>query len=45
MKILLVSDKGEVLDSADITREELINLSSVGAYALIGDLQFGIEHE
>lgn len=41
MKLILVTDDGEVLDWTFITREELVNISSVGALALIKGLQFG----
>lgn len=43
MKLLLVSGDGQILDSEDITRDELANLTPAGAYALLGDLQPGTE--
>lgn len=42
MKLLLVSDSGDVLDSTDdFTREEWDNLSPIGAAALLNDLNPG----
>lgn len=41
MKIMIISNDGEVLDSAEISREEWDNLTPTGAFALIDGLQVG----
>lgn len=39
MRLVLIDDDGTVLDSEEVTREDMRNLSPMGAYALLSDLQ------